>query len=1137
MGRPRFTIYAVLVFVFTFTAPSHADYSGGSGTAPEPYEIGAVADWQYLMDTPTDWDKHFILTADLDLQDVALSPVGNDANNFTGVFDGNDHIIHNVDISTPETDYVGLFGYVGQNGHIATLGAENITIKGRNYVGGLAGYSNGGNVAACYTTGSVRGTSYVGGLIGKDNDGILTACYSTASVVGSGNYIGGLVGYAISGSVNVSYAVGAVGGNDYVGGLLGQCQGTVAASYATGAVTAEEVVGGLAGYNTGSIYSSYSTGFVSGSSLVGGFVGSESRTGHSYACFWDKDASGRTSSVGGEGKTTAEMQDPNTFISAGWDFTDEDGDLADWFMPENDYPQLTCDSWIWVKVPDISGMSLQDAAGTLTDIGLLVGSTDWATSEAVPPDHIISHYPMGGFKGAHGVTRIDLEISRATEFSAGDGSADDPYQIRTAAEWALLADSGGFWDDHLILMADIDFAGAAVSPIGGDGHSFFRGVFDGNGHVIRNIRVAASLYASHVGVFGGLDDSGRVCNLGVENVSVTGYEYVGGLVGYFGGRSISGCYVTGNVAGYNYVGGLFGQNREFGSDEVSNCYTAATVSGKRFVGGLAGESWAVPYRCYSTGLVNGETDVGGLVGYSPDELAFACFWDVNTSGQSSSDGGEGKTTAEMKDIETYPPTRWDFITKDLDPADWVMPENDYPRLAWEYWEYAEIPDVNGMPFEQAATAVKAAGFFVGSLSGIVSGTVPIGCIVQQSPLPDSNGIPGVTRVDMVVSYRDEFSDGNGTEEDPYRIATVCDWILLTDSPESWTEHFVMTNDLDLYGGEISAVGYIYGGVFDGNDHVVGNVVVLDVQEYPYAGLFEGLYSDGEIRNMRAKDIYIRGTDCSFLGIGCLVGINHGSITNCHASGWVESSNSYETAVGGLVGWNSGSITGSSASGWVGTGMYVGGLVGDNRSHIIACYADASIWGNAGYAGGLVGHNEGNIANSYATGSSTGDAYAGCMGGLVGYNEDRITACYATGWVYGQSRTGGLVGWDDSGTVTAGFWDMDTSGVTTSAGGEGKTSGQMQDPNTFVSAGWDFVDESVNGTEDIWSICEGTNYPRLVWQIPQADWVCPDGVGLEDFGYFGGYWGTSEAGPVNLDGEDGIGFGDLMIFCEQWLRGR
>jgi len=93
-------------------------------------------------------------------------------------------------------------------------------------------------------------------------------------------------------------------------------------------------------------------------------------------------------------------------------------------------------------------------------------------------------------------------------------------------------------------------------------------------------------------------------------------------------------------------------------------------------------------------------------------------------------------------------------------------------------------------------------------------------------------------------------------------------------------------------------------------------------------------------------------------------------------------------------------------------------------------------------------------------------YASVAGGLVGKNENTIVSCYAVGFINGYTDTGGLVGLDESGVVTCSFWDVDSSGMTTSAGGEGKTTGEMQDPNTFVSAGWDFVGESANGTEDI-----------------------------------------------------------------------
>ena len=87
MRKTKVTIRTVLVFLLAFVASSHAEYSGGSGTAAEPYEIGTVADWQELMETAGDWDRHFVLIADLDMGGVAMSPVGNEPDNFTGVFD------------------------------------------------------------------------------------------------------------------------------------------------------------------------------------------------------------------------------------------------------------------------------------------------------------------------------------------------------------------------------------------------------------------------------------------------------------------------------------------------------------------------------------------------------------------------------------------------------------------------------------------------------------------------------------------------------------------------------------------------------------------------------------------------------------------------------------------------------------------------------------------------------------------------------------------------------------------------------------------------------------------------------------------------------------------------------------------
>lgn len=45
---------------------------------------------------------------------------------------------------------------------------------------------------------------------------------------------------------------------------------------------------------------------------------------------------------------------------------------------------------------------------------------------------------------------------------------------------------------------------------------------------------------------------------------------------------------------------------------------------------------------------------------------------------------------------------------------------------------------------------------------------------------------------------------------------------------------------------------------------------------------------------------------------------------------------------------------------------------------------------------------------------------------------------------------------------------------------------MQSDGTFLAAGWDVVDERVNGTEDIWWILEGQGYPRLRWELTEGN---------------------------------------------------
>ncbi len=117
---------------------------------------------------------------------------------------------------------------------------------------------------------------------------------------------------------------------------------------------------------------------------------------------------------------------------------------------------------------------------------------------------------------------------------------------------------------------------------------------------------------------------------------------------------------------------------------------------------------------------------------------------------------------------------------------------------------------------------------------------------------------------------------------------------------------------------------------------------------------------------------------------------------------------------------------------------------------------------------------------YARGTVTGDH---CIGGLVGQNNKQVSRCYSVGAVTGSGGAGGLIGLVGvaTGSTSNSFWDIDAAGIQISAGGTGWTQRRMQNWNTFLQAGWDFVGETVNGIQDLWVMPEG-GYPELTMSL-------------------------------------------------------
>ena len=312
---------------------------------------------------------------------------------FGGTLDGNGHTLANLFVD--REDYAGLFGALRSPAVVRNLKLTGVDVTGKEFVGGLAGYSH-ATIVGSETAGEVSGEERVGGLVGA-NLGVISGSRSSAVVTGMRppceqgpcvySYLirpgtGGLAGNN-EGVVRSSYARGPVTGDTQVGGLIGDNLGTIGGSYATGTVTGESRVGGLVGKNgdpifRGKVNASYAAGRVAGSSQVGGLVGSNQRSGTvsaSYATgrvsgggndtsagligtttsystgtvtnsYWDTQTSGHT--TGNGGRTTSALQSPTGYSGnfQRWN-VDLDGDGSNdslWhFGGSGEYPALKAD--------------------------------------------------------------------------------------------------------------------------------------------------------------------------------------------------------------------------------------------------------------------------------------------------------------------------------------------------------------------------------------------------------------------------------------------------------------------------------------------------------------------------------------------------------------------------------------------------------------------------------------------------------------------------------------------------------------------------------------------------------------------------------------------------------------------------
>ena len=144
-------------------------------------------------------------------------------------------------------DVIGLV--FNSHADIDVISEESGILSG-SHIGGLIGDAN-GFIQNCYAVGNVKGYNYCGGLLGEFNTMTrVINCYAKGDVIGSGDNIGGLVGYCMDGFILYSYSTGNVKGNNYIGGLVGLQGGksSIRSCYSLSKVSSEgDHIGGLVG--------------------------------------------------------------------------------------------------------------------------------------------------------------------------------------------------------------------------------------------------------------------------------------------------------------------------------------------------------------------------------------------------------------------------------------------------------------------------------------------------------------------------------------------------------------------------------------------------------------------------------------------------------------------------------------------------------------------------------------------------------------------------------------------------------------------------------------------------------------------------------------------------------------------------
>lgn len=490
---------------------------------------------------------------------------------------------------------------------------------------------------------------------------------------------------------------------------------------------------------------------------------------------------------------------------------------------------------------------------------------------------------------------VDTWDGTAVAFTQGSGTKEDPWRIENAEQLAYLAQQVNNGTDyernHFLLVSDLDLSGKEWTPIGTYGNPFWGG-FDGGGHTITGMTITGK-EASYVGLFGECRNftaaSSYIKSVTVKGANISGKSFVGAIAG--GGANISDCYsIENTICAIRQVGGVCGSL----TGNIFGCYNSSSVSGISIAGGIMGTASyegnvgnGVVQYCYNIGAVTvreQDSSVGGITGASANRYNISnCLNCGKITGNGKNVGGiAGSTDSNyMNFIGNC------YYNSDLNNAGVGEGASDKVIPLTTSQLCGALPEgLDSTIWKEGSVDTSTAkATDTGSRFGTATGTY-----INLTKVADIKE----TKTASVPVYN--YVTTNGDDWDTYTLITTAkEFAAIGQNRDAakWSANYVLGNDIDLSGVELSSIGdpeIPYIGKFSGDGHTISHVDMTKENGVYSSGLFaqigytqNQLSESGKVMLLAANGVIASNTEAG----GICESLSVGEIYGCSFTGTVK----------------------------------------------------------------------------------------------------------------------------------------------------------------------------------------------------------------------------------------------------------